>query len=117
MDQPLDDHDLSALAQACEERAWELQARAWQTEADRNALREATADLLTMVARRLAPRDPSKVAGLEGDGVRTLIDKHVLHSSLQAAQYHAWIRAFAPGGAAEPSPPAGDASNDPPATS
>jgi hypothetical protein len=96
MDRPCTEGDLHALAQACEERAWELQARAWHSEAERNALREATAALLTSVARRLAGQESSTVPGLDNATVHALITDHVVHSPLQAAQYRAWIAASDP---------------------
>ena len=46
--------DQDALAQTCEARVHELQARAWSTPAEREALREQTALLLDAAARRLA---------------------------------------------------------------
>jgi hypothetical protein len=46
--------DLDALAQTCEARVQELQACAWSTPAERDALREQTALLLDAAARRLA---------------------------------------------------------------
>lgn len=107
MDNPYLDREPSDLAQACDARAGELQARAWHSEAERNALREATADLLSAVARQLAPaRSPGSSAngidappsGLSPAELRTIIDTRVCHQSLHASPAHSWVRDFAPGG-------------------
>ena len=86
MDTSPSPHDLDPrdLAHLCGQRAHELQARAWRTDAERDALREATAELLAAVARqldagmRLAPGD----AALSADEVRALIATRVVHQSL-----------------------------------
>ncbi|WP_159016322.1 hypothetical protein [Cognatiluteimonas profundi] len=108
MDNPYLDRELSELAQACDERAGELQARAWHSEAERNALREATADLLSAVARQLAsaplsgssPANATDAAtsSLSAADLRTIIDTRVCHQPLHASPTHTWVRDFAPGG-------------------
>ncbi len=112
MDHPYLDRELSDLAQACDERAGELQACAWHTEAERNALREATAELLSAVARQLASAALSQSSpaegidaassGLSAGDLRTIIDTQVCHQPLHASSTHAWVRDFAPGGGAKP---------------
>ena len=98
MDNPYFDLELDALAQACDYRAAELQARAWRSEAERNALREATAELLAAVARQLSTRGDRA-----GDGVldtvelRDMIANRVSHAPLHVPTSHAWHQAFAPG--------------------
>ena len=79
-------HDLDPrdLAHLCDQRAHELHVRAWRTDAERDALREATADLLSAVARQLdggAPAADGPV--LSEDELRTLIATHVVHQPLR----------------------------------
>lgn len=98
MDHPYIDLGLDALAQACDERAAELQARAWQSEAERNALREATAELLAAVARQLSARvDGTTDMPLDAAELRDIIANRVSHAPLHAPAAHAWHQAFAPG--------------------
>jgi hypothetical protein len=89
MDTSTSPHDLDPrdLAHLCDQRAHELQARAWRSEAERDALREATADLLGVVARQLdagalpAPV-PSAERSLSEEELRALIATRVVHQSL-----------------------------------
>ena len=78
------DMDPRDLALLCDRRAHELQARAWRTEAERDALRVATADLLAAVARQLAPGVPSSSAdaALSDEELRSLIATQVVHQPL-----------------------------------
>jgi len=104
MDNPYFDLGLDALAYACDERAAELQARAWQSEAERNALREATAELLAAVARQLSTRrDMTDDAVLDTAELRDVIANRVSHAPLHMPASHAWHKAFAPGDDAEAS--------------
>jgi hypothetical protein len=82
------DLELSALAQACEERAHELQACAWRSEAERNALRENTAQLLASIARQLSESQcigAAPVQALSSGELRRIIDSQVVHAPLRAA--------------------------------
>jgi hypothetical protein len=100
MDNPYFDFDIGALAQACDERAGALQACAWQTEAERNALREATAELLAAVARQLSATvqtSKGSPADLSFGELREIIATRVSHAPLHAAAAHAWVSDFAPG--------------------
>ena len=99
MDNPYFDLGPDALAQACDERASELQARAWHSEAERNALREATAELLAAVARQLST-GVETVAGpaLDTAELRDIIANRVSHAPLHMPASHAWHQSFAPGG-------------------
>jgi hypothetical protein len=95
------DCDLTALAQACDERATELQACAWRNEHERNALREDTAQLLASIARQLSEVFCTTLPTplLDGDDVRRIIDTQVEHAPLAAVTLdHAWIGEFTPGG-------------------
>jgi hypothetical protein len=98
------DCGLNDLALACDERAGELQARAWQSEAERNALREATAELLSAVARQLASGPShagaidSPPSALSAADLRTIIDTRVSHQPLHVSPTHSWVHDFAPGG-------------------
>jgi hypothetical protein len=79
--------DPRELAHLCDQRAHELQTRAWRSEAERDALREATADLLSAVARELGASaaltsDPLETPGLSDDELRTLIATRVVHQPL-----------------------------------
>lgn len=95
---------LNELAHACDERAIELQARAWHSEAERNALREATAELLSAVAQQLSgalasvpagePDSPANELGISA--LREIIATRVIHAPLSGAR-HAWVQAFVPG--------------------
>ncbi|NUS38612.1 MAG: hypothetical protein HOQ02_06265 [Lysobacter sp.] len=102
---PCIDLDAEHLAQVCEERAHALQARAWRSEAERDALREATADLLNAVARQLgaatlAPT-PVSAPGLSPTELRETLATRVVHQPLHAEPVagarHAWVRCFEPG--------------------
>lgn len=79
------DLDRRDLAHLCEQRAHELHARAWRSDAERDALREATADLLSAVARQLdaavLPPAPS-ARPLSDEEVRALIATRVVHQPL-----------------------------------
>jgi len=89
MDKSTSSHDPNPrdLAHLCDQRAHELHARAWRSEAERDALREATADLLSVIARQLdagallAPV-PSAERGLSDEELRALIATRVVHQSL-----------------------------------
>jgi hypothetical protein len=91
MDKSTSPHDLDPrdLAQLCDQRAHQLHARAWRSEAERDALREATADLLGVVARQLdagallAPAPSER--GLSEEELRALIATRVVHQSLHPA--------------------------------
>ena len=80
-------HDLDPrdLAHLCDQRAHELHVRAWRTDAERDALREATADLLSVVARQLdvGTASPAECPALSEDELRTLIATHVVHQPLR----------------------------------
>lgn len=86
MDTSPSPHDLDPrdLAQLCDQRAHELQARAWRSDAERDALRQATADLLSAVARQLdaGVQLPPGAAALSDDELRSLIATRVVHQSL-----------------------------------
>ncbi|MFL6591259.1 MAG: hypothetical protein ACJ8GK_00945 [Luteimonas sp.] len=97
MDNPYIDLGLDALAQACDERALELQARAWHSEAERDALREATAELLAVVARQLSARMDTTDSPLDTAELREIIANRVSHAPLYAPASHPWEQAFAPG--------------------
>ena len=106
MDKPtpsFDALDPDDLAQACGERAQALQARAWRNEAERDALREATAELLSAVARQLAALAPTPVSapGLSTEELRETLETRVVHQPLHAEPVaggtHAWVRCFEPG--------------------
>lgn len=86
------------LAHACEERAQSLQARAWRDEAERDALREATADLLNAAARQLAALSPMPVnaPGLSTAELRETLATRVVHQPL----HHPPLAAFEPGSGA-----------------
>jgi len=105
MDNPYLDLDPNALAQACDVRAGELQARAWHSEEERNALREATAELLAAVARQLSGTlesgEPDAVDLSAGD-LRQIIATRVSHAPLHTPATHAWVNDFAPGGDLSP---------------
>ena len=106
VDNPYLGRDLSELAHACDERAVELQARSWNSEAERNALREATAELLSAVAQQLsgvlAPTQEKSPDGSHADelgisALREIIATHVTHTPLSGGAGHAWVQAFDPG--------------------
>ena len=100
MDNPYFDLDPTALAQVCDARAGELQARAWHSEEERNALREATAELLAAVARQLSGTSDSVdagAAGLSTGDLREIIATRVSHAPLHPPAAHAWVNDFAPG--------------------
>lgn len=105
MDNPYLDLAPNALAQACDVRAGELHARAWHSEEERNALREATAELLAAVARKLsgatAPGDTGTTDLSAGD-LREIIATRVSHAPLHTPAAHAWVNDFAPGGDMSP---------------
>lgn len=89
MDKSPISHDLdpTQLAHLCDQRAQELHARAWHSDAERDALREATADLLSAVARELCARGPFTTTPpdaprLSDDELRTLIATRVVHQPL-----------------------------------
>ena len=88
MDKSPSPHDLDPreLAHLCDQRAHELQTCAWRSEAERNALREGTADLLSVVARELGATVNSATGPLEtplsDDELRTLIATRVVHQPL-----------------------------------
>lgn len=86
MDKSPSPHDLDPreLAHLCDQRAHELHARAWRSEAEREALREATADLLSAVARELGVGAAAEPVGtpLSDDELRTLIATRVVHQPL-----------------------------------
>jgi hypothetical protein len=111
MDNPYLGRGLNALAHACDERALELHARAWHSEAERNALREATAELLSAVAQQLsgvlasAPvNEPASAADELGiSALREIIATRVTHAPLSGA-HHAWVQAFMPGNGDTSSP-------------
>ena len=105
MDNPYLDLAPNALAQACDVRAGELQARAWHSEEERNALREATAELLAAVARQLSGTlEPGEAdaADLSAGDLREIIATRVSHAPLHPPAAHAWVNDFAPGGGAPP---------------
>jgi len=105
MDNPYLDLDSTALAQACDVRAGELQARAWHSEEERNALREATAELLASVARQLSgtlESDEAHAADLSAGDLREIIATRVSHAPLHPPAAHAWVNDFAPGGGMSP---------------
>lgn len=100
------DLDSEDLAHACEERAQALHARAWRSEAERDALREATADLLSAVARQLSALAPIPVAapGLSPAELRETLATRVVHECLTSTDAgmadptsHAWVGCFKPG--------------------
>ena len=100
MDNPYFELDPNALAQACDARAGELHARAWHSEEERNALREATAELLAAVARQLSGVVGSRDAGatdLSAGDLREIIATRVRHAPLHAPAAHAWVNDFTPG--------------------
>lgn len=97
MDNPYFDLDPTSLAQVCDARAGELQARAWHSEEERNALREATAELLAAVARQLSGTGETGDAGLSTGELREIIATRVCHVPLHAPTTHAWVNDFAPG--------------------
>jgi hypothetical protein len=114
MDKPHFDCDLNALARACDERAGELHTRAWRSEAERNALREATADLLSAVARKLSAASQASSSmpdcqrlALSASDLRDMIETRVVHMPLQnTGGPHAWVDDFTPGDhAGENEPP------------
>ena len=84
-------HDLDRrdLAHLCEQRAHELHARAWRSDAERDALREATADLLSAVARQLdagaALAPVPSARPLSEEELRALIATRVVHQPLHPA--------------------------------
>ena len=83
--QDLDPRDLAHL---CNQRAHELHARAWRSDAERDALRSATADLLSVVARQLdsgALAAPDTTRSLSDEELRVLIATRVVHQSLHPA--------------------------------
>lgn len=90
MDKSPSPHDLDPrdLAHLCDQRAHDLQARAWRSEAERDALRESTADLLNAVARQLdattalVPPSPA-TRPLSEEELRALIATRVVHAPLQ----------------------------------
>ena len=88
MDTPPLPHGLDRrdLAQLCARRAQELHARAWRSDAERDAMREATADLLRAVARQLengAVLAPAPAARpLDEAELRALIATRVVHQPL-----------------------------------
>ena len=105
MDNPYLDLDPNALAHACDVRAGELQARAWHSEDERNALREATAELLAAVARQLSgdlESGDADAADLTAGDLREIIATRVSHAPLHTPAAHAWVNDFAPGGSASP---------------
>jgi hypothetical protein len=90
MDMSNSPHDLDPrdLAHLCNQRAHELHARAWRSDAERDALREATADLLNVVARQLdygALPAPDAGRSLSDEELRALIATRVVHQSLHPA--------------------------------
>jgi hypothetical protein len=105
MDNPYLGRGLDELAHACDARAIELQARSWHSEAERNALREATAELLSAVAQQLSvtltsapgnePASPADELGISA--LREIIATHVTHAPLSGGARHAWVQAFVPG--------------------
>ena len=114
---PYCDLDLDELAQACGERAGELQARAWRNEDERNALREATAELLAAVASQLAAGAHTTGAStcaadaharlLSASELLEITANNVTHQSLHTGAHvsfggtrHTWIDDFVPGGEA-----------------
>jgi hypothetical protein len=106
LENPYLDYGLSELAQACDERASELQARSWRSEAERNALREATAELLSAVAHQLSDAlaspsveapDAAAADELGISALREIIATHVTHTPLSDGMRHPWVQAFVPG--------------------
>lgn len=88
MDMSNSPHDLDPrdLAHLCSQRAHELHARAWRSDAERDALREATANLLNVVARQLdAGALPAPGRSLSDEELRDLIATRVVHQSLHPA--------------------------------
>ena len=81
-DDPLRDLDPDLLGSLCAQRAEALQARAWRDEAERDALREATAHLLRAVACRLGARVPLCEAALTGEALRDYLANHLDHQPL-----------------------------------
>lgn len=108
MDHPHPQCALEALAQACDDRAAELQACAWRSESERNALRADTAALLANVARQLCVVGAAGVAPtqlLGSSDLRRIIDTQVVHAPLAATRAHPWREDVVPGtkGSAAPS--------------
>ena len=104
MDNPYLDLAPNALAQACDARAGELQARAWHSEEERNALREATANSSPPSrASCAAPRARRSGRSRPRSGdLREIIATRVSHAPLHPPAAHAWVNDFAPGGGALP---------------
>lgn len=105
MDNPYFDLTPTALAQACDVRAGELHARAWHSEEERNALREATAELLAAVARKLSgtlESGDTGVTALSAGDLREIIATRVSHAPLHTPATHAWVNDFAPGDGLSP---------------